>query len=198
MAGPLYMAAVYTGLRRSELAKLEWGDVDLDGPQPQLRVRASTTKNKKEARLPLHDDLAATLRAMKPDDAAPQDRVFAELRRMRLFKLDLEAAGIPYTNGRGERADFHSLRHTCATLMNNAGVPFRVAMAIMRHSDPKLTAKVYTDQGQLDTAAAVARLPALGGLHSLIHSRKLGAAGHGQSTGWHGSRSRSEAATCWN
>ncbi len=38
---------------------------------------------------------------------------------------------------------FHGLRATTATLLANAGVSPAVAMRILRHSDPRLTLKVY-------------------------------------------------------
>lgn len=39
---------------------------------------------------------------------------------------------------------FHDLRATCATLLARAGVPLTVAQRVLRHSDPRLTANVYT------------------------------------------------------
>ncbi len=42
-----------------------------------------------------------------------------------------------------------------------AGVPLRTAQAAMRHSDPSLTANVYTDPKLLDVAGAVASSPDL-------------------------------------
>jgi integrase len=48
-----YLLAAHTGLRRAELAALEWGDVMLDAPRPFLRVRAATTKNHKQATISL-------------------------------------------------------------------------------------------------------------------------------------------------
>ncbi|MFN0131471.1 MAG: hypothetical protein ACKVW3_02905 [Phycisphaerales bacterium] len=61
------------------------------------------------------------------------------------------------TDDRGRTIDVHALRH--APL--KAGVPLRTAQAAMRHSDPSLTANVYTDPKLLDVAGAVARLPNL-------------------------------------
>jgi len=50
----VYLAAVFTGLRRAELGALQWGDVHLDAPAPYLCVRAATAKNRKEQPVPLH------------------------------------------------------------------------------------------------------------------------------------------------
>ena len=42
----------------------------------------------------------------------------------------------------GRQADFHSLRHTLATMASQANVAPRVAMEMMRHSDMRLTMKI--------------------------------------------------------
>ena len=145
IAGPrraLYLTAVFTGLRRGELAALEWDDVDLGAERPFLKARASTTKNRKEAVIGLHEDVVAELRLMQPRRAAPNKRVFEGLMpRIKRFRADLKRADVDYINARGQRADFHSLRYTLATNLALAGTPPRVAMEIMRHSDMRLTAK---------------------------------------------------------
>jgi len=53
------------------------------------------------------------------------------------------------------------LRYTFGTSLAKAGVAPRVAMELMRHTDMKLTMNLYTDPRLLDTAGAVASLPAL-------------------------------------
>ena len=162
-AGPrraLYLTAVFTGLRRGELAALEWDDVDLDAERPFLKARASTTKNRKEAVIGLHKDVVAELRLMQPRRAAPNRRVFESLMpRIKRFKADLKRANVDYINARGQRADFHSLRYTLATNLALVGTPPRIAMEIMRHSDMRLTAKTYTDAGLLAVWDKVANLP---------------------------------------
>ncbi|MFZ2874385.1 MAG: tyrosine-type recombinase/integrase [Phycisphaerales bacterium] len=65
------------------------------------------------------------------------------------------------TDDRGRTIDVHALRHTFGTHLSKAGVPLRTAQAAMRHSDPSLTANVYTDPKLLDVAGAVASLPDL-------------------------------------
>ena len=81
--------------------------------------------------------------------------------RMTVFRKDLKAAGIAYVDAKGEYADFHSLRKTFGTMLTLAGVPQRVVMELMRHSDMRLTAKTYTDAGMLPSDATVASLPSL-------------------------------------
>jgi hypothetical protein len=65
------------------------------------------------------------------------------------------------THDRSGTTDVHALRHTYGTHLSKAGVPLRTAKAAMHHSDPSLTANVYTDPKLLDVAGAVASLPDL-------------------------------------
>ena len=92
---------------------------------------------------------------------------------IRIFDRDLVFAGLARvetrggkevvfkTDDRGRTIDIHALRHTFGTHLSKAGVPLRTAQAAMRHSDPSLTANVYTDPKLLDVAGAVASLPDL-------------------------------------
>jgi hypothetical protein len=75
------------------------------------------------------------------------------------FKRDLAKAGIPFEDERGRRADLHALRTTFGTLLSASGVSPHVAMELMRHSNLKLTMKVYTDVSQLPLVEEAARLP---------------------------------------
>ena len=55
--------------------------------------------------------------------------------------------------------DFHALRHTYGTMFYQAGVPLATAQKLMRHSDPKLTANIYTHVLVETKAEALAKLP---------------------------------------
>jgi integrase len=157
---PLYLTALFFGLRRGELAALEWDDLDLDAERPFLKARASTTKNHKEAVIGLHRDVVAELRLIRSGRQAPDQPVFEGLMpRMKRFRTDLKRADVAYINSRGQRADFHSLRYTLATNLALAGTPPRAAMEIMRHSNMRLTTKTYTDAGLLAVWDKVANLP---------------------------------------
>jgi len=155
----LYLMAVYTGLRRSELAALRWGDVVLDAVAPFLRVRASTTKNGKPADMRLHSDVVMELAAMQHEGVSEDELVFPRFPRIERFRRDLKEAGVAYRDAQGRVADFHSLRKTFGTNLAKNGVPSRVAMALMRHSDRRLTDKIYTDENLLGTWSAFDKLP---------------------------------------
>ncbi len=158
----VYLTAARSGLRYQELRALEWRDIVFSGEDSHIHARASTTKNKKAARLPLVKELEAALLAYKPEDAEPSDRVFRNgVPRAYTLVNDLKAAGIPHQDELGRYADFHSLRYTWGTFLQRNGVSSRVAMELMRHSDRKLTDKIYTDSSLLPLAEAVRGLPEL-------------------------------------
>jgi integrase len=155
----VYLTALLTGLRRGELRELLWGDVKLDCPQPRFVLRAVTTKNGKQAFIPLHLSLANELNGLRSAGMSDSDRVFAGLiPKMETFKADMEKAQIPFVDERGLRADFHALRHTFCTNLHRANVSGRQAMQLMRHSTRKLTDMDYADEEQLGTFEAVQKL----------------------------------------
>lgn len=152
----VYRVAAYTGLRRAEMMALQWGDFTLDGPAPVVRVRASTTKNRKDAVIPLHASLATALLAHRPPDAASFGLVLSGLvPRIPTFRKDLSKAGIAYVDDLGRRADLHALRVTFGTKLSSSGASPRVVQELMRHSDLRLTMGVYTDAVQLPLRQAI-------------------------------------------
>ncbi len=159
LRGVAYLVAARTGIRRGELEQIEWADVHLDTTQPFIAVRASVSKNHLHAMQPLTSDAADALRELHSPEAKPHNRVFAGcIPRMNRFREDLKAAGIDYTDCRGERADFHALRKTYGTMLTLAGIGQRTVMELMRHSDMRLTAKTYTDANMLPVSDAVVAL----------------------------------------
>jgi integrase len=160
--GIIYLIATSTGIRRGELRSLEWRDVVLDMPQPFIAVRSSIAKNHKHVMQPLAPYVADVLRKMRGSVFAPKELVFpVGVPSIQVFKKDLAAAGIDYVDAEGRYADFHALRKTFGTLLTLGSRSQRTVMELMRHSDMKLTAKVYTDANMLPVSETVAMLPNL-------------------------------------
>jgi integrase len=163
MTGPtralLYRLACETGLRASELAALKESDFDLAGRT--VTLAAVHTKNKKGASLPLRVDTVERLRAFLAGKL-PGAGVFNMPRIehvSKIVKADLTAAGIdPADDGSG-KLDFHSLRHSFASLLIQSGVDVKTAQNLLRHSTPGLTLQVYTHTLRGSEQAAVDRLP---------------------------------------
>lgn len=122
------------------------------------------------------------------------ERVLTEKRHHGLiprFKKDLALAGVAFETPEG-RLDLHSLRVTFCTNLSVAGVAPRVAMELMRHSDIRLTMKVYTDPARLPLAEAVASLPAFNPWRAQILGTHLGTQ-TGTQTAVAGGQSESQA-----
>jgi site-specific recombinase XerD len=125
-----------TGLRRSELIALDWGDVTLSGPRPSLLVRSG--KGGKPRRQPLPSQLAARLEhwlSAHPADAS--DPVFCGLGGARLQPTIL--AGIirraSVRAGISKHVTAHTLRHTAATWLRQATGDARLVAEYLGHSD---------------------------------------------------------------
>jgi integrase len=169
----LWRALIDTGARWSEATRTEWSDLDVQ--QKTLRLRAVTTKSGRSRQIPLSGDLVAELLALRVVHqrarerlVQPSDRIFltpdAEdwgrdtKNAMRLFRRVLCRAEIAKENSAGV-LDIHALRHACASRMARHGVKLVVAQRILGHSDPSLTARVYTHLGTEDLREAVELVP---------------------------------------
>jgi integrase len=176
----IYKSLVLTGLRKNELATLTVAQLRLDGPVPHVELDAGDEKNREGNSVVIRPDLAEDLRSWLADQLAalqaearalgepipsrlPGDSpVFAiPPGLVRIFDRDLKLAGIAKRDERGRTLDIHALRTTFGTLLSKGGVPRRTAQAAMRHSDPSLTANVYTDPRLLDVSGALDALPRL-------------------------------------
>jgi integrase len=154
----VYRFMLGTGLRRQEVADLQWGDVRLNATTPFLKLRPKATKSRRGDSLPLRADMADELRRLR-GEAGDGENVFGAVPSIEEHKAYLRAAGIAWKDSNGRRADIHALRHTYGSMLSKSGASPREAMELMRHTDLKLTMKVYTDPRIFDLAGAVDRLP---------------------------------------
>jgi integrase len=146
---PLFELLAATGLRIFEAVGLRWSDLCLDGKQPHVRVRRAIVKgavvapkSRHGARLiPLTAQLAAMLRAHRSRDASDDAFVFpgrdgrasdqGSLRR-RVLVPAAERAGL---TGVG----FHTLRHTCASMLIEVRPLAAAPAALDGHHSPAFT-----------------------------------------------------------
>ena len=150
-----YWLAGVTGLRHAEIGRVQWKHVDVD--TRVLRLPASKAKTRRAATIPLPADLVWHLRQQRlRHPNAPMCPIGVD---RRVWMRDLSRAGVAFENERGF-AFRRCLRMTYATHLALTGVDLRQTQKLMRHSDPKLTANVYTDAGLMDLHGAVERLSA--------------------------------------
>ena len=170
---PLWRAFLECGCRYGELVAVRWADLDLDARV--MTLRATTTKAGRSRQIPLLAGLAVELGVLRDVHVRvlrrplrPDDRVFLSPRGcawgtptvniMRMFDRLLDAAGIDRVDAQGRKIDVHALRHSAATRFARAGMPLTHAQLVLGHSDPKLTARIYTHLGVQDVRASMERI----------------------------------------
>lgn len=159
--------ALFYGLRRSEVCGLRWMDIDFS--KGTMHIQHTVTQN---GTVLLDDDHTKTngsnrvltlvgqtvpylkrLRTEQMKSGLLTDKVVAwpDGRAMRpdgvtrMFNTLLRNSGI-------EKARFHDLRHTAATMLANAGIPPKQLQAFLGHDDIEMTLGVYVHTP--DNAAA--------------------------------------------
>jgi integrase len=176
----LYTVALALGLRKSEALGVRWQDVDFDSQVITAQVELLYHKgaftleplktDKSRRRLALPQFAVQALLAHRDRQAQERDKLGEHWRNSldlvfttslgtplsdrnvtRSFHKMLEKAGL-------QRMRFYDMRHTCASLLLAQGVPLRVVMEILGHSQISLTANTYTHVIQPLVSDAASRL----------------------------------------
>ncbi len=154
-----YMFPLLAGLRRGDLERMRWRDLDFDSQPPTLTIRGGKAKRRVDV-LPLHAELQRELRAIKPHDALPSAPVFPTTVTHVTRRADFKRAEIAPKTDDGY-ADLHSLRHTFGTRLAERGVAPAKLQRLMRHATIELTMRFYV---HLDVQALDEGLSHLEGL----------------------------------
>ena len=163
-----YLVDLFTGLRQSELLGLKWEDVDWEGERLTVRRQlqkekgrggkyyfVDETKNGKDRIVPLAPSVIKALRSQQAKQTRWQlsagelwcnehDLIFTDEIGQHLshrsvyhhFKKIVTAIGCP-------EARFHDLRHSCAILELQAGVPVKSVQEQLGHYSSAFTMDVY-------------------------------------------------------
>jgi len=153
----LYQVALSTGLRVNELRSLTVGDFNAD--LRALRLDEHWTKGRKGGLQPLPIRLAEALERETAGKASGEPLLCVPTQPARTLAGDLKRAGIPKWTPEG-KVDFHSLRNTYASLLDQAGASPKENQTLMRHSMAALTMETYARARQ-DRLSAMAE--AVGG-----------------------------------
>jgi integrase len=189
---PILTLAAMTGMRLGEIALLRWGDVDLHEaavvhvPQDtktgtRLVPLNRTAREVLEAQDRLRREVARRTDRL-PEfvfiDAATGEGLATDRERGRIgraTKAAMRAAGI-------EGATFHSLRHTAASWMVQAGVGLYEVQHVLGHSTPLMTQRyAHLAPGGLRTAVAALDGPDASG-EVVTHVNTRPATGPGEVT----------------
>lgn len=169
---------LYTGQRLADLARLDWGKLDLE----KEVIRMTTGKTGRHMLIPIAAPLLdhiATLPASDRPTNPIHPRAFAVIERQgkagglsNQFKDILARAGLAEKTshrkkgvGRSGKRDssdlsFHSLRSTAATLLHEAGIPEAVAEEMIGHRSSDVH-RLYVRVGEEAMRKAAAVLPSI-------------------------------------
>lgn len=170
----LYIVATWSGYRRKELASLTPSSFRLDDATPTVKAKGWSTKAKRDdPPIPLSSEVVAILRPWLADKPRSEPLWNISNRdTAKMIKKDLARARTTWLTDGGDEeseflcyqsddgfADFHASRVAFISNLARSDVPFATVVALARHSDPKLTMRVYAKIGLADRVAAIARLP---------------------------------------
>lgn len=154
---PIIICAIDTGMRRGEIFKLKWSDLDWSGDSvniPETRavkVREFNTKTLRARTVPVTKRLKAELQALwEKSDQGGDDLVFGITNNISNgFDTACSQAGI-------ENLRFHDLRRTFGTRLAKSGVPIHEISRLLGHTNLETTFRYLglTDDS-VENAAAV-------------------------------------------
>ena len=162
---PLLYTALETGARRGELLALRWADVDLPGRELRVRrtIREFSGRGIVEMEPKTHRSRRAVALSAEAVGVLRRHRVEQGVRRLRLgarwrehdlvFPSGIGTHWRPSNMRRAfqalalgagiEGVTFHTLRHTCASLMAMQGVPITSISAQLGHASSAITYAIY-------------------------------------------------------
>ena len=130
-----------SGMRRSEILKLEWKDIDFDGGV--IKILGTHTKTQKTRPTPLTSRTKAEL--VRLPNFGTSGKVFPFNDFKRSWLTAVRVAKI-------EGLNFHDLRRTFVTRLQTGGVSIGIAAELAGHSRLETTQKHYTST---DNAAII-------------------------------------------
>ncbi len=149
---PIVITALHTGMRRSEIYRLKWADVD--GERKSIAVRES--KNHEPRHIPMSATLIDTLQSITPQLRNPyvfrnrEGHPYVDLKKS--WHKTLKEAGI--INFR-----FHDLRHSFASNIVMAGVDLNTVRELLGHKSIQMTLR-YAHLSTAHKEKAVGQLDA--------------------------------------
>lgn len=160
----LFITTLYSGMRRGEAIALKWESVDLEKMEISItesykRVKKFNSdgsyehtidkkkpKTKKGTRIvPIPSFINTLLQEnYNQTNPAPTDLVFKSSAGTHLKDANIRRAQISVCKNAGIRyVSFHSLRHTYATRLIEAGVDVKTVSELLGHSTVELTLNTY-------------------------------------------------------
>ncbi|SDP76041.1 tyrosine-type recombinase/integrase [Desulforhopalus singaporensis] len=133
-AANMMKLALFSGMRRGEIFKLKWDDIDFH----RGFIHIQEPKGGKSQKIPLNNNARELLESIEPQESeyifparggGPRKDISKDARKIK------EAAGLP-----ADFRPFHGLRHVYATMLASSGkVDMYTLQKLMTHKSPQMT-----------------------------------------------------------
>lgn len=164
----IVIAAVYTGLRKRDILNLRWQDVDLE----KGAVRLIEAKTKRVRIIVLNEDMKKLLQILpvKGEYLFPNKdgKPFRDIKRS--FETALKDAAIKQGENPLEKVVFHTLRHTCITLLQEKGADTTAVKNYVEHASEEMTRR-YTHLSEEYARRTASILDGICGVDSLDRNK---------------------------
>jgi len=133
---PILITAVLTGLRKSDILNLKWEDIDLE----RGRISLVEGKTERTRTIPLGQDMISLIHALPVNGRYlfPGKKGGPVKEIKRAFDNAVRKSGIDRGEGM-KKVVFHSLRHTCVSLLTERGADSFMVRNYVNHASPQMT-----------------------------------------------------------
>lgn len=145
---PIIIMALDTGMRRGEIFKLKWLDIDFENGL--INIQAFNTKTLRQRQVAITSRLARALQALWGSSPLnPDELVFGVANVKKAFSKARTIAGLPDLR-------FHDLRHTHATRLVSKHLPLSEEGRVLGHTQANTTYRYVNANVETAKRAAAA------------------------------------------
>jgi integrase len=145
---PIIITALDTGMRRGEMFKLKWSDIDLENGL--INIQAFNTKTLRQRQVAITSRLAQELQTLWGSSTLnPDALVFGVANVKKAFSKARIVAGLPDLR-------FHDLRHTHATRLVSKHLPLSEVGRVLGHTQANTTYRYVNANVETAKRAAAA------------------------------------------
>jgi integrase len=164
----IVITGIYTGLRKGDILNLKWQDIDLE----KGIIRLVEAKTKKTRVIVLNGDMKKLLQILpvKGEYLFPNKdgKPFRDIKRS--FETALKEAGIKQGEDRRSKIVFHTLRHTCISLLQEKGADTTAVKNYVEHASEEMT-RQYTHLSEEYVRKTATILDGICGVDSLDRNK---------------------------
>lgn len=133
---PMILIAIHTGIRRGELFKLEWHDINF--PRKEMTIRAANSKSSKVRRIPLNQTVNDVLIKWQKQSNKTRGYVFESEKGNHFTNIKTAWTNLIKSSGIIDFR-FHDLRHHFASQLVMRGSELNTVRELLGHSDISTT-----------------------------------------------------------